>query len=80
MAAITVGRFSWDAETGTLAGPKEFMLEQGNALLDRILDGEDPIFNMTAHQSPTIPVAVLVRLQTAFAGWIGQQELLCQLK
>jgi hypothetical protein len=72
MAAITVGRFSWDAETGTLSGPKEFMLERGNALLDQILNGQDLVFNMIAHLSPSIPVAVL-------AAWLGQQELLRRL-
>jgi len=76
MAAIKVGRFSWDAETGTLAGPKEFMLEEGNALLDKILNGEDQVFNMTARLSTSIPVAVLVRLQTCLAAWLGERELL----
>jgi len=80
MAAITVGRFSWDAETGTLSGPKEFMLERGNAILDQILAGDDAVFNMTAHLSPTIPLAVLVRLQTCLAAWLGERELLCRLK
>lgn len=80
MAAIEVGRFSWDESTGTLSGPKDFMLEQGNELLDTILAGEDAVFNMTAHLSPSTPVAVLVRLQTAFAGWLGARQLLRHLE
>jgi len=80
MAPINVGRFSWDAETGTLAGPKDVMLELGSALLEKILAGEDPVFNMTAHLSPTIPVAGLVRLQTCLAAWLGERELLCRIK
>ena len=56
------------------------MLECGNALLEKILAGDDPVFNMTAHLLPTIPVAVLVRLQTCLAGWLGEQEVLRCLK
>ena len=37
--------------------------------------GEESIFNMTAHFSPSAEMAVLVRLQTDFAGWQGVQQI-----
>jgi hypothetical protein len=66
------GRFT--LEDGILCGPRDYMEEQGNALLDRILAGEDTIFNMTSNQSPDIETAILVRLQTDYAGWLGLKQ------
>lgn len=75
---VTCGRFTLDDNTVT--GPGEYMIERGNALLDAIEAGDDTMFNLTAHLSPSAEMAVLVRLQTDFAGWLGQQQLLRQLK
>ena len=75
---FTVCRFS--LEDGILTGPAEFMAEQGNELVDKIAAGDDPVFNMTCHLSPNVELAVLVRLQTAFAGWLGQRQLLASLR
>ena len=69
----TVGRFS--LEGGVLSGPAQYMEEQGNAKLDKILAGKDTVFNMTAHLSPNAETAVLVALQTDFAGWLGMKEV-----
>jgi hypothetical protein len=69
MAVIVVGHFTY--EDGILLGPRDYMLAQGNVLLDNILAGEDTIFNMTKDQSPDVETAVLVRLQTDYAGWLG---------
>ncbi|MCL4499037.1 MAG: hypothetical protein M1335_02175 [Chloroflexi bacterium] len=66
------GRFT--LEDGILCGPRDYMEEQGNALLDRILAGEDTIFNMTSDQSPDIETTILVRLQTDYAGWLGLKQ------
>ncbi len=52
MAVIVVGQFTY--EDGILLGPRDYMQEQGNTLLDRILAGEDTIFNMTKGQSLTL--------------------------
>ncbi len=63
-----------------LCGPRDYMVEQGNALLDSILAGEDTIFNMTADhqgdlgQSPDVETSILVRLQTDYAGWVGLKQ------
>ncbi len=75
---LTCGRFSLDGDT--LTGPAEYMTERGNALVDAIVAGQDTTFNLTAHLSPSVEMAVLVRLQTDFAGWLGQRQLLARLK
>ncbi len=72
MTLKVIGRFT--LEDGILCGPRDYMEEQGNALLDKILVGEDTVFNMTADQSPDIETAILVRLQTDYAGWLGLKQ------
>ena len=72
MATITVGRF--ELNDGVLSGPAEYMHEQGNALVDAILAGQDAIFNTTRHLSPNVETAILVRLQTDLAGWLGMKQ------
>jgi hypothetical protein len=67
----TVGRFTLN--DGTLTGPADYMAEQGNAKLDRILRGADTVFNMTAHLSPDVETAVLVHMQTDYAAWHGSK-------
>lgn len=76
--AKTAGQFA--IEGSTLTGPAEYMRERGNALLDRVLAGQDQMFNMTAHFSPDVEMAVLVRLQTDFAGWLGMRRTIAELR
>ena len=72
MPTITVGRF--ELNDGILSGPADYMNEQGNALVDSIVAGQDLIFNTTTHLSPNVETAILVRLQTDFAGWLGLKQ------
>ena len=72
MALKVIGHFTF--EDGILCGPRDYMEEQGNALLDKILAGDDPIFNLTKDQSPDVETAILVRLQTDYAGWLGLKQ------
>jgi hypothetical protein len=72
MTLKVVGHFT--LENGLLCGPRDYMEAQGNLLLDKILEGEDTIFNMTKDQSPEIETAILVRLQTDYAGWLGLKQ------
>lgn len=74
MAKITVGRFEY--EDGAISGPAEYMNEKGNAKLDGILAGTDVVFNMSAGYSPNIETAVLVAMQTDFAGWHGSRSFM----
>ncbi len=71
---ITVGQFSLD-ENYILSGPTLYMNEQGNALTDQILAGMDTIYNTTRHLSPNMETAILVRLQTDYAGWLGMKQI-----
>ena len=68
----TVKRFT--ITDGVLSGPAEYMREQGDAKLARILAGNDTVFNMTAQFSPDMETAILVALQTDFAGWLGMRQ------
>ena len=74
----TVGRFSLEGDQ--LTGPAQYLQEQGDALVRRITAGQDEVFNMTAHLSPDIETAILVRLQTDFAGWRGLRITLASLE
>jgi hypothetical protein len=69
---ITAGRFT--IENDSIEGPGDYMKEKGNVLLDKILAGNDTIFNMTSHLSPSIEMAVCVRLQTDYAGYVGMKQ------
>jgi hypothetical protein len=72
MTLKVVGHFI--LEDGLLCGPRDYMEARGNALLDKILADDDPIFNLTKDQSPDIETAILVRLQTDYAGWLGLKQ------
>lgn len=74
----TVGQFH--IEDGALFGPAEYMRQQGNAKLDGILAGTDAAFNLCAHLSPDVETAILVAMQTDYAGWLGAQQLINGLK
>lgn len=76
----TVGQFTIDTETGTVTGPADYMNEQGSARLERILSGDDVVFNYGATRSPDVFTAVLVSLQTDYAGWKGTRQLLAGLR
>ena len=73
-----VGQF--EIKNGSLYAPVEYMNERGNARVDEILEGRNTVFNMTAHLSPTPEIALLVNLQTDYAGWIGTKQLIDSLK
>ena len=55
-------------------GPASYMNERGNARLDRIISGNDELFNATAHYSPDIETAVCVWMQTDYAAYLGDKE------
>lgn len=76
---ITVGEFQYNPQEHSITGPKQYLDEQGEALLRRITTGDDLIFNITAHLSPDAMTAILVRLQTDYAGWLGIKLLFHEL-
>lgn len=74
MSKIEVGEFS--CEGGTITGPKDYMEERGSARLERILDGDDAVFNAGCQFGGGSPERlVLVSLQTDFAAWKGTRAL-----
>ena len=73
MEKITAGNFK--IEGNSIEGPGDYMKEKGNALLDNILSGKDTIYNMTYHLSPSLEMAVCVRLQTDYAGYLGMKQV-----
>lgn len=74
-----VGRFTIEPD-GALTGPLDYMEAKGIALVDRILAGDDVVFNMTSQRSPDNETAILVRLQTDFANWKGTKDMLAGLR
>jgi len=76
----TVGQFTFNTETNVVEGPAEYMREQGSARLERIMSGNDVVFNMGVTRSPDVYTAVLVSLQTDYAGWKGTRQLLAGLR
>ena len=67
-----VGQFTH--ADGIFSGPLDYIEEQGNALLDKILAGAGEILTLTQGQSPDSETAILVRLQTDYAGWLGLKQ------
>ncbi len=79
-STITVGAFTYDRNTNQVAGPAEYMAERGSARLESIMSGTDVVFNMGCTRSPNVETAVLVSLQTDFAGWKGARQSLAGLR
>ena len=80
MIAVTVGRFKY--ESGQISGPAEYMEGAGDVKLDSILSGNDIAYNTMILASPgTDPVTmILTALQTDYAGWLGQRELIAGME
>jgi hypothetical protein len=71
----TVGRFTYDTATSSLSGPKEYMeSEQYRELIRSIEAGRNHVFNYGARgASPDVETALLVTVQTDYAGWHGSK-------
>lgn len=73
----TVGRFTYDEATGDLQGPADFMRSSDFAAWKRrFAAGNDTVFAVGMEQSPTPVIAMLVSVQTCFAGWHGRETFL----
>lgn len=70
----TVGQFTLDGSS--ISGPAQYMTEQGNAFIDKCLKGESVVFNAGLQFSPDPETALLVAVQTDYAGWKGMQPFL----
>ena len=74
---VEVGRFSYDPATGEVTGPAEYMREAGKQRIALIEGGHDHVFNygVSSGASPNAVVAMLVSLQTDYAGWRGHEDM-----
>lgn len=80
---ITVGNFSYDPTTNALSGPVLYMQERGNGFVDNALRGRSASFNtmLGACRHGQDPLrTLLVALQTDYAGWVGQRQVLAQIQ
>ena len=57
-------------------GPSRYMEERGNTKVDLIATGEDETFKRNAEFCPDMVTCLLVTLQTDYAGWRGEQQML----
>ena len=71
----TVGRFEY-YEDGSIAGPKGYMEEKGSARVESMTDGTDITFNHALENSNDFVTAMLVTLQTDYAGWAGTNSFM----
>jgi hypothetical protein len=71
---IEVGAFVY--ENGSISGPADYMREQGFSRIKLIEGGFDHVFNygVSSGESPSVEVAMLVSLQTDYAGWKGLRD------
>ena len=76
MAETTVGRFTYNATTGAVTGPEAYMRERFPTCRAEIESGRNVAFNYgAAGASPNIETALLVAIQTDYAGWHGARTL-----
>ena len=65
-----------------VAGPAEYMRTRGNAVLADIEAGRNTVFNFGCTQYPMTDTCALIRvaLQTDYAAWLGNRQLLAAWK
>ena len=71
----TVGRFTYDSADGSIQGPKAYIGERFDAVMNGIYAGRSTVFNFATAQGSEPAAAILVALQTDYAGWKGTRDL-----
>ena len=74
---VTVGQFTYDPATREVSGPAGFMRSGAyETWRTKLYTGADVVFDFGVREPASNPVtAMLVSLQTAYAGWHGAQTL-----
>jgi len=73
-----VGHFKIDGDS--VLGPADYMEEQGDAFLNKLLNGGSTVYNYAVGTRGDDPeMALLVALQTDYAGWAGTRGLMRRL-
>lgn len=76
MAKTTVGKFIYDPATGMVSGPAEYMRSADyDRCIASIADGTNHTFRAAVAHAPDTVTAVLVTIQTSYAGWHGMQGI-----
>ena len=74
-APTTVGEFTFDPTDSSVSGPAAFMQSAEYAeCIASIQAGTNHVFRAGMEHSPTLEVALLVTIQTVYAGWVGMQR------
>lgn len=74
--SMTAGRFSFDAASGQVSGPAEYMRERYDERIQAINAGRDTVANMGLAVHGNIVQATLVSLQTDYAAWAGMRQFI----
>jgi hypothetical protein len=70
----TVGRFTFDSATNEVSGPAEYIRSaEYRQLIASIEGGTNHTFRAAMEHSPSFEVALLVTIQTNYAGWHGME-------
>jgi hypothetical protein len=70
----TVGAFTYDPITSTVSGPADYMRSADYAeCIAGITNGTSHTFRACVEHSPTPEIALLVTIQTNYAGWHGME-------
>lgn len=76
MAATThtVGSFTFDSATSEISGPAEYIKSVDyRECIASIEQGRNHTFRAAVEHSPSFEIALLVTIQTNYAGWHGLQ-------
>jgi len=75
---ISIGEFTADKNVQTedlsISGPKSYMDERYEQVMKDIADGQSAVFNMAGMRGVPTTQAILVTLQTDYAGWVGMKD------
>jgi hypothetical protein len=76
IAPLTVGQFTWNLD-GSISGPATYMQEQGSAWIARVNAGDLPMVVREGYRQNggNVELAILVGLQTDYAGWKGYRQM-----
>lgn len=71
---VTVGEFTFDPSDSTISGPASYMRSDDYAETMRSINaGTNHVFRAGCEHSPSFEVALLVTIQTNYAGWHGRE-------
>ncbi len=71
---VEVGKFTFDPTDGTITGPAAYMRSDDyRRCVQSITAGTSHTFRACCEHSPSFEVALLVTIQTNYAGWHGME-------